>query len=350
MVNLTCGFKSRGYEVELLIYHPQIDFFRHEVETAGIPIHEVRKKRGFSLRVVLKLLFLIKSNRFSVIISFLDAPNMYCGLAKAISASSINLIVSERGCRISNPSKISRLTHIFANKVVANSYSHAKWLRSFVFLKKKIEVIYNGYFIKKHFGDTQRSDEENLRLLVIGRIDEGKNGLRLIQALIESYNKFGISPTVSWIGSQPTDTKSFKVRQQMDKLLLKNPSVDSSWEWLGERSDIQEQLGSCDALVHVSLHEGLPNVVCEAFIAGRPVIASNVCDHSLLVEDGVRGFLCDPLSPESISKAINRLINLTPLQRKELGENARRYAEENLTAERMISAYECLFLNPALEI
>ena len=347
MVNLVCGFKSKGHDVEILIYHPEIDFFRHEVEKAGVPIHEVSKKKGFSLRVVAKLLSLIKSNRFSVIISFLDAPNIYCELAKAISISNVNLIVSERGCCISSPSRINRLPHILANKVVANSFSHAKWLRSSMFLKNKIKVIYNGYFIKKHSGETQSSANGNFRFLVIGRIDEGKNGLRLIQALIESHNNFGISPTVSWIGSQPTDTKSLKVRQQMDKLLLQNPSV--KWEWLGERSDIQCQLISCDALIHISLHEGLPNVVCEAFIAGRPVIASNVCEHPLLVEDGVRGLLCDPLSPESISNSINRFVNLASVERKLLGDNARQYAEEYLTAERMVTDYESLFLDRALD-
>jgi glycosyltransferase involved in cell wall biosynthesis len=347
LVNLAKGLKSKGYCVEFLTYYPKINFFRHELVKAGVPIHDVNKKKRFSLNVVAKLFSLIKSKRFSVIISFLDAPNFYCELAKALSISTVNLIVSERCCCISSPSRINRLPHLLANKVVANSYSHGKWLRSSIFLNNKIEVIYNGYFIKKHSGGTPSRTDGNFRFLAIGRIDEGKNGLRLIQALIESHNNFGILPTVSWIGSQPTDTKSFKVRQQMDQLLLQNPWV--KWEWLGERSDIQCQLSSCDALIHISLHEGLPNVICEAFIAGRPVIASNVCDHPLLVEDGLRGFLCDPLSPESISKSINRFINLTPRERKELGENARHYAEENLTAERMVSEYESLFLNGALE-
>lgn len=348
MVNLACGFKSKGYCVELLTFYPKIVFFRQELLKAGVPIHDVNKKRGFSLNVVAKLLSLIKSKRFSVIISFLDAPNFYCELAKALSINNVNLIVSERGCCISSPSRINRLAHLLANKVVANSFNHGKWLRSSIFLKNKIKVIYNGYFIKKHSDESQSRTDGKFRFLVIGRIDEGKNGLRLIQALIESYNKFGILPTVSWIGSQPTDTQSLKLRQQMDKLLLQNPSV--KWEWLGERSDIQCQLSSCDALIHISLHEGLPNVVCEAFIAGRPVIASNVCDHPLLVEDGLRGFLCDPLSPESISKSINRFINLTPRERKELGENARHYAEENLTAERMVSEYESLFQDGTIEV
>ena len=65
----------------------------------------------------------------------------------------------------------------------------------------------------------------------------------------------------------------------MDNLIFSHPSLQSSWHWLGERSDIPKLLATTDALIHVSLYEGLPNAICEAFIASTPVIASAVCDH-----------------------------------------------------------------------
>ena len=348
IVNLACGLKNNGHDVEMLIYHPRIDFFRSEVDSAGIIIHDVIKGNGFSWKVVLKLLLLIKSNRFCTIISFLDAPNIYCELAKAIIASNITLIVSERSSRISNPSRFYRLIHHFADKVIVNSYNHADWLMSFPFLRKKVNVIYNGYFINKQLQVSNINEEGNFHFLVVGRIDKGKNGIKLIEALIELHDKFAVFPKVSWIGRQPRDMISLNARQKMEDLLSKNLSVKSNWEWVGECSDVHERLCSCDALIHISLYEGLPNVVCEAFIAGKPVIASNVCDHPLLVEDGKRGFLCDPLSPESISNSIMDFINLTPTQRKKLGENARHYAEQNLTVDRMLSVFERLFLHSTL--
>ena len=45
MVNLARGFKSKGYDVEMLIYYPQLNFFRPEVEKAGGRIHEKKKKK-----------------------------------------------------------------------------------------------------------------------------------------------------------------------------------------------------------------------------------------------------------------------------------------------------------------
>ena len=67
-----------------------------------------------------------------------------------------------------------------------------------------------------------------------------------------------------------------------------------------------------------------------------------MCDHPLLVEDNVRGILCDPLSVDSISAAIERFVNLIPEERQKMGINVRRYAERNLSAYRMVSEYQKL--------
>jgi glycosyltransferase involved in cell wall biosynthesis len=70
---------------------------------------------------------------------------------------------------------------------------------------------------------------------------------------------------------------------------------------------------------------------------------SNVCDHPRLVADGERGFLFDPAEPGSIATAIKRLADLAADDWRRFSRNARRYAEENLDIERMITAYEGLF-------
>ena len=101
------------------------------------------------------------------------------------------------------------------------------------------------------------------------------------------------------------------------------------------------------ALIHPTLHEGLPNVICEALATGRPVLASDVCDNGLLVSDGERGFLFDPKNPASIGTSIERLIALDGHGWMRMAESARTYAKAVLSAERFVSAYEDLFLTLA---
>ena len=90
------------------------------------------------------------------------------------------------------------------------------------------------------------------------------------------------------------------IAEQVDELIESLPKCGKNWRWLGEESDIPGLLREHHALIHPSLYEGLPNVVCEALAAGMPVLVSNVCDHPLLVADGERGFLFDPADPGSI--------------------------------------------------
>jgi glycosyltransferase involved in cell wall biosynthesis len=86
----------------------------------------------------------------------------------------------------------------------------------------------------------------------------------------------------------------------------------------------------------------LPNAVCEALATGIPVLASNVCDHPLLVADGERGFLFDPESAHSIAAAIAKFAALSEEQRRMFSLNARAYAVANLSVHKMVSAYERL--------
>jgi len=71
--------------------------------------------------------------------------------------------------------------------------------------------------------------------------------------------------------------------------------------------------------------------------------ASDVCDHSLLVAEGERGFLFAPDDPESIADAIQLLRELDAAGWRRMAENAREYAEQNLTIDKMVAAYEVLF-------
>jgi glycosyltransferase involved in cell wall biosynthesis len=344
MVNLATGLKLRGHDVEMFIYQPHLNFFHNTVDEKNIRIHEISDVNGFSFRVVKNISRLIQSRHFDALISFLPSPNIYCILAKLLSRTNIRLIIGERASKSSDTGFLFFLSrhflYLFANKVVVNSYHQTAHLRTYFSLRRKVSTIYNGYFVNNIPNVSECKVDGVCGFLVIGRVDAHKNGIALLQALTIFHKRNGYLPTLSWAGRQELDKQSLAVRAEMDRVITQNPELQMRWQWLGERSDISLLLANCDALIHVSLHEGLPNVICEAFIAGRPVIASSVCDHPLLVEDGVRGLLCDPLSPESICSAIERFIALPVKDREAMSHNARRYAEEYLSLDRMVFEYE----------
>jgi glycosyltransferase involved in cell wall biosynthesis len=347
MVELACGLKRRGHHVEMFVFYPHYDFFRARVDEHGIVVHEYEKKwKGFSFGVFWRLRALMRGN-VDVVLSYLDNANVYAELAKLTSKTG-RLIVSERNSNLDDKSwlgaKVRRLLHACADCVVANSQSHADWLRQNTWFNEKVACVYNGVELEKFPADPQIPDSPgSLRLLAIGRVAPQKNILNLIRAL-KLLNAWGGNvPLVSWAGRRDADDGQPGYGREVDALLESAPEVKERWTWLGERSDIPELLRENHALVHASFYEGLPNVVCEALSAATPVVLSNVCDHPLLVADGERGFLFEPDDPESIADAIQRLCRLDESGWRHMAENAREYAKLNLTIEKMVSAYEILF-------
>jgi glycosyltransferase involved in cell wall biosynthesis len=347
IVELACGMKRRGHEVEMFVYYPEHDFFRPLLEENRITVHGYTKRKGFSFGVLAKLIGLVRGRRFDLLVSFLSSANVYAELAAPFSSGS-KLVVSERTSHHDDKAPLQdwlrRAMHLLSDKVVANSRSHCVWLKRRWWLRKRATYVYNGIDLQKFHPSRAASESiDELHLIGVGRIGPEKNILNLIKALDLLHKQTGNVPQISWAGPRDESASGRKYREEIDDALLRLPEVRRRWHWLGVQSDVGGLLRRFPALIHPSFYEGLPNVVCEALACGLPVLASDVCDHPLLVAEGERGFLFDPQLPESIAAAIAKLANLSIAERIMFSRNSRQYAEGNLGVEKMVSAYERLF-------
>jgi glycosyltransferase involved in cell wall biosynthesis len=349
MVDLACGLARRGHTVEFFVYYSQYDFFADRIRAAGIAIHRHRKGRGFSFSVIWKLIVLMREQRFDLVLSYLNNPNVYAELAKLIARGPI-LVVSERCSHHDDGSvvvaKFRRALHRAAQSLVTNSEAHATWLRSRWGLSRKVTAIYNGFDLDL-FGPPRPPPLRlrDIRLLAVGRICAQKNLTTLIEGLRLFHIRNGYAPSVSWVGKRDVDADGNRYGDRVLATLDKYPEIKDNWQWLGEQRDIRTVFNEHHALVHPSRYEGLPNVVCEALATGMPVLISAVCDHSLLVADGQRGFVFDADSPASIASALQKLMNLDPREWKAFSKDARMFAESHLDLKRMILEYEMLFVS-----
>jgi glycosyltransferase involved in cell wall biosynthesis len=347
MTELACGLKQLGHTVEFFVYFPQHDFFTARVEAAGIAIHQYPNGPGFSFAVIWKLIALMRNHDFDLVLAFLNSPIIYAELARLIARKPI-LVVSERCSHHDDRSVLAatarRALHQAADAVVSNSQTHAAWLRTKWWLSGKVTAIYNGFDVDS-FGPAapKPARREEVRLLAIGRICPQKNLINLIEGLSLFEERYGYPPNISWAGKRDADADGQEYGDLVLSTLDKYPRIRKNWRWLGEQRDMGSIFQEHHALVHPSFYEGLPNAVCEALAAGMPVLVSDVCDHSLLVEDGRRGFLFDPASPESIAAALQKLLELSPADWAEFSTDARMFAANHLGLDRMVRAYETLF-------
>jgi glycosyltransferase involved in cell wall biosynthesis len=346
IVELACGLKRRGHAVEMFVYHPQHDFFRASLNEHQIAVHERPEGRGSSIGVIKRLAALMRRGRFDVSVSFLPTANIFSELASVVVPGT-KLVVSERTSFHDDKSVIGallrRLLHLLSDWVVANSETQAAWLRSRPWLRNKVSCIYNGVDLSRFRPiESTRMPGRTLRLLGIGRIGPEKNLANLITALAMFDDKFGYVPEIGWAGGRDSSRAGQLYCERIDTLLSGLPNVQRSWRWLGLWSDVPSLLREYHALVHPSLYEGLPNAVCEALATGVPVLASNVCDHPLLIADGSRGYLFDPRDPASICTAIAKLAEIDADGWRSLRRNAREYAAASLSVEKMVGSYNAL--------
>jgi glycosyltransferase involved in cell wall biosynthesis len=347
LVNLARELACRGHQVEVFVYSAG-DHFRPLVEAAGIPIHLHPKPSRWSWAPVRALRSLMRDGGFDLVLSFMSIPNLYTVLAAAMMPRRPKIVVSERsmqsGGLLGIRQRLIEPLYRQADHVTVNSHHfRAYYHRQYPWMRERLSTIWNGIDLAGINATPVRRAGGPLRLLCVGNMMRSKNWLCVVKALALLREKHALVPQVSWVGRlsslNAADTRYFQlVRQAIEDLRLTD-----QWTWLGQRRDVSELLSTHHALIHPSYLEGLPNVVCEALAAARPVLVSDTLDHPLLVQNGSSGYVFDWRSPHRLAEAIVKLSQSSDTELTAMGQAGRAFAEAHLSLTRCCDEYEDLF-------
>ena len=113
-------------------------------------------------------------------------------------------------------------------------------------------------------------------------------------------------------------------------------------------AEVPKFVGLMDALVHLSLREGLPRALPQALAAAKPVIAYD-CDGAREVcLDGETGFLIQPGDLKTLTAKILQLSD-NPKLRGQFGSRGQEFVRENFAVEQMVDSIYNLYLKLAAE-
>ncbi len=337
-----------GHEVDFVAYHDG-GFYRSQFEQAGITVRVVQS--GNPLRRILMVRSALRAAATDVVLAYLPQPCLYAELA-ALPSRRWGLVVSERNAEPGagrNRFPWRQAMHRVADAVVTNSHCNRLMIEACApFMRGRVTTIYNLLDLDRFTpGASRRADDGSVVFSAVGTYALRKNPVRLMTAWGMAAKRLpGKRPLLRWRGGQSDIEPGRTIKAQMVAAAAE-AGVTDMVDLGGECKDVVDLYRSSDAVILPSIHEGLPNVVCEASACGVPVLTSNVSDAGNLVLDGRSGYLFDPMSSESIADAVVRFAGLGSDERAAMGVEARRNSERLHDADQILQAYEAVLESAA---
>ena len=286
-------------------------------------------------KLFVKYLKIMKSIKPDVVISYTIKPNIYGGMAAAMrgipffpNVTGLGVAVNNKGVARNIILTLYKLAFRKAACVFFQNSENRKFFEDNKLYKGVYKVIPGSGVNIEKFIPLEYPDKERVDFVYISRIMKDKG--------IEEYFE-----CAEYIEAKYKNVKFHICGFCEDNYeeRLKDFVRRGIVEYHGMVSDVRTILKDCSALIHPSYHEGMSNVLLEASACARPCLCSDIAGCKEIVADNETGFLFKPGDVESLINAVEKFLNLTCAQRKEMGVYARRKVEKEFDRQIVIDAY-----------
>jgi teichuronic acid biosynthesis glycosyltransferase TuaC len=271
----------------------------------GVPILNAGLLAGRLIRS-----FRARATDFDVILASYAYPDGCAGvlLGRALGlpvvvkchGSDLNRVPDDRGPRI----QLRKLLPL-ADAVVVVSAKLGEAAQAIGVCEEKIHVVYNGVDHErfKHQERAQAREalaiDQGVELIVcVSHLDEHKGTLDLLDA-IEDLANLRPGVTVAFVGDGPL----LETVQQRARRIPKDKATIMAVGRV-DHTQVPTWMAASDYVTLPSWDEGMPNVVREAHVMGRAVIATDVGGIPEAVHTPVLGTLVPRKNPQALAQAL----------------------------------------------
>lgn len=346
IVNTLIGLKTSGQceSVSLLAEYidhaPNLDFFLHELELAGIEVSQVERTVSLSadglssvdsevaellaeispglIEEILNLVEEFRSRRPEVVHAWQDSSSIKAGIA-AVIAGVPRIVLASRNVTPKNFTYYQDYMHpayralafldcvTFVNNSEAGAVDYTQWLG---LPRERFIVVRNGVdlsYLKRAAGDSVREYKQSIGIpenaLVVGSIfrfwAEKRPMLWLHTAALVAKRHPGAHFLV--IGEGP-------MRREMESFISNN-ILKGRVHLPGARPEVALPLSAMDMFLLTSEFEGTPNVILEAQWLGLPIVTTDAGGTRESLDCNVTGLLATNAVPEELVLLISELLD-----------------------------------------
>ncbi|GIQ69769.1 glycosyltransferase family 4 protein [Xylanibacillus composti] len=308
---------ERGYQVLVYTYEDTSRHYPLHPDIRHITEERIARTRGVRRLIQLfQIRKVIKREKPSMVISFLNYPNLLTILAK-LSGSAVPVVISERGDPYQYKGVFENFRsymYRFADGWVFQTEGARDFFNSKI--RSRGSIIPNPVIVEQ----TVHSKQKHREIAFVARFEMvQKRQDIMVQAFRKVVDRYP-DMTLVFYGDGPDEQR---VREMVEKL-----NLVGHVRFEGMVSNISERISTALMFVLTSDYEGIPNALIEAMAAGLPVIATDCSPGGarLLIENKKNGILVPRGDVDGVAQSVIYLIE-NEQARQDLGLQARNITE-----------------------
>ena len=257
------------------------------------------------------------------------------GVVNAISGLGGFFAEDNKGLMARLMPKVLRFSHDRRNLlcIFQNNEDKDLYVKNGIIKEEQARYIKGSGVNLNEFCYTPEPTEGKIRVILTARMIVEKGVFILIEAAEKLRPKYGNKVEfllVGGIDDHPGSITKEQLETVCDGIYI---------QWLGYRTDVKELLQSSHIVAFPSYYmEGLPKSLIEADAIGRPVVTCNSVGCKETVIDGYNGYLIPTKDVNALVEKLDILLSNVNLRQK-MGENSRKYAEENFSIDTVIERH-----------
>ncbi|MBW7887275.1 MAG: glycosyltransferase family 4 protein [Bacteroidetes bacterium] len=341
LMDIMKGLRQKGHNVFLLCR--QKTELAENAVSLGFDVTTIRIAGDFDPFVIWNAFRVMKKKHIDLICTNMDKDLRFGGLAAKLAGVKGIVPSREIDYPLKNTFRYKFFYKTIATQIIVNSLATKKTvLKSAPWLdEKNISIIYKGISLEPYSAPLASNIKTELHLpdsakiiSFVGQLDERKG----ITYLLEAWKNIAAAVPDSVL----LIIGKGKLQHSIETFIEEN-QLHHSIKLLGFRNDIPSILRQSFALTLPSLWEGFGYVLVEAMAAKIPTVATNTSSIPEIVINGITGILVEPKNSPQLADAFFELIN-SPVKASVMGNAGRMKMEQQFTIEKMVNAFEEVFL------